>query len=330
MIWVAAIIVCLISLVGSGFFSGSETGLYCTNRLRLHLGVQQADANAMRLSKWLDDEQRALAATLAGTNVMNYVFTTTVAYCFSTLLSSDAADTELFTVLLATPLVFVFGEIVPKNLFQRHADSLMPRASRLLVGSAAFFRVIGVTAALIGLTAVANRLFGATSAYRVSPPPKRRVASLLQEALVGQKHGEHQSSLIDRVIGLSETPVRSVMVPAHRVIGVSGSANRRDIIRVGRTTPFARVPVFGERRSQVVGVIKVEELLRHDGWTTVSERMNPATKLIPSTTAAAAIAQMRRAGSEMAVVADVAGTMLGVVTLRDLLEEVVGEFGGTN
>lgn len=330
MIWVAAIVVLFVSLVGSGFFSGSETGLYCTNRLRLHLGVQEADPNAVRLSRWLEDEQRALAATLAGTNVMNYLFTTTVAYCFSTLLNSDAADTELFTVLLATPIVFVFGEIVPKNLFQRHADLFMPRASRWLILSAAFFRVIGVTAILIGLTAVANRLFGATSAYRVSPPPKRRVASLLQEALVGQKHGEHQSSLIDRVIGLSETPVRSVMVPGHRVIGVSESAGRRELIRVGRATPFARVPVFGERRSQVLGFIKVEELLRRDGWTTVNERLNPATKLSPMTTAAAAIAQMRRAGSEMAVVADAAGNMLGVVTLRDLLEEVVGEFGGMN
>jgi putative hemolysin len=156
------------------------------------------------------------------------------------------------------------------------------------------------------------------------------VASLLQEALVGQEHGEHQSSLIDRVIGLSETPVRSVMVPGHRVIGVAASASRRDLIRVGRVTPFARVPVFGERRLQVMGFVKVEELLRNEGWTTVGERMQPATKLSPATTAAAAIAQMRRAGSEMAVVVDAVGNMLGVVTLRDLLEEVVGEFGGMN
>lgn len=328
MIWAAAIVVLLITLLGSGFSSGSETGLYCTNRLRLHLSVQQGDPRAVRLSKWLEDEQRALAAILAGTNVLNYLFTTMLAYCFSNLLAMDAADTELYTVLLATPVLFVFGEIVPKNLFQRHADSLMPRSSRLLVWSAAFFRYTGVVAALTAMTGAANRLFGATSAYRVSPPPKRRVASLLQEALVGQEHGEHQSSLIDRVIGLSETPVRSVMIPGPKVVGIGGSAGRRELMRIGRATPYARLPVFGERRSQVVGFVKVEELLRDESWTTVHERLNPPTKLSLTTTAATAIAQMRRAGSEMGVVVDAAGNMLGVVTLRDLLEEVVGEFGG--
>lgn len=327
MIWLVVTTMLFVSLLGSGLFSGSETGLYCINRLRLHLGIQQGDPRAVRLARWLEDEQRALAVTLAGTNSMNYVFTSLVTYCFIALLGADAADAELFTVIAVTPIVFVFGETVPKNLFQRHADVLMPKMSVFLAGSAAIFRMAGVVAVLTILTRSANRVFGATKAYRASPPPKRRVASLLQEALVGQTHGEHQSNLIDRVIVLSETPLRGVMLPAHRVVGIASTAGRRELVRAARSVAYARLPVFSERRGQVVGVVKVEELLRADGWTTIAERMNAVTKLSPTTTAAAAISQMRRAGSEMAVVADGGGNMLGIVTLRDLLEEVVGEFG---
>lgn len=327
MIWALVLGLIILGILGSGFFSGSETGIYCVNRLRVQLGVQQRDARLLRLSALLENEQRALTVTLIGTNFANYVVTTAVAFCFAELLRVGEADTELYTILLVTPTVFVFGEVVPKNLYRLHADSLMPRGSRLLTLADWVFRGTGVVWLLTRLTHAANRLFGGTTSLRTVTAPKRQMTMLLQEALVGQTHGEHQSDLIDRVFRLSETPVRAVMVPQHRVAAVPAAADRRELIRFAQQSGYARCPVHGKRRLEIVGVIKVDELLRSDDWRTVGERIGPVTTLRPQETVASAIARMKQGGGELGVVTDPAGQMVGVVTLRDLLEEVVGEFG---
>ena len=316
----------LVGLLGSAFFSGCETGLYCVNRLRVQLGVQERNPKLLRLSSLLENEQEALSVTLIGTNLMHYVTTMAVAFLFAELLSWSAADTELYTVLLVTPVVFVFAEVVPKNLFQLHADRLMPRGSWLLTSADRVFRATGIVWLLTKLTRAATRLFGGATSLRTVTAPKRRMTMLLQEALVGHTHGEHQSDLIDRVVRLSETPVRAVMVPQQRVVAVAATADRRELIRFARQTGFARCPVYGKRRSEIIGVIKVDELLRSDDWRTVGERLGPVTTLRPQETVASAIAHMKQGGGEFGVVSDQAGLMVGVVTLRDLLEEVVGEF----
>ncbi len=317
----------LAGLLGSAFFSGCETGLYCVNRLRVQLGVQERNPNLLRLSSWLENEQEALTVTLIGTNLMNYVTATAIAFLFADVLYWTGADTELYTVLLVTPVVFVFGEVVPKNLFQLYADRLMPRGSWLLTLASKAFRVTGIVWLLAKLTGTVARFFGGATSLRTVAAPKRRMTMLLQEALVGQTHGEHQSDLIDRVVRLSETSVRSVMVPQHRIVAVAATADRRELVRFARQTGFARCPVYGKRRSEIIGVIKVDELLRSDDWRTVGERLGAVTTLRPQETVASAIAHMKQGGGEFGVVKDHAGQMVGVVTLRDLLEEVVGEFG---
>lgn len=327
MMWVLVGVAVLVGLLGSGFFSGCETGLYCVNRLRVQLGVQERDPKLLRLSSLLENEQAALTLTLIGTNLMNYVIATAVAFLFADVLYWSGADTELYTVLLVTPVVFVFGEVVPKNLFQLYADRLMPRGSWLLILADRVFRATGIVWLLTKLTGAAARLFGGATSLCTVAAPKRRMTMLLQEALVGHAHGEHQSDLIDRVVRLSETPVRAVMVPQQRVVGVAATADRRELVRFARQTGFARCPVYGKRKSDIIGVIKVDELLRSDCWRTVGERLGPVTMLRPQETVASAIAHMKQGGGEFGVVSDQAGQMVGVVTLRDLLEEVVGEFG---
>jgi len=317
----------LVGLFGSAFFSGAETGLYCVNRLRLHLGVQQRDPRALRLAGVLDDEQGALSVALIGTNVMDYVTTTAVAFLFAELLRLGDADTELYTIVLVTPVVFVFGQVVPKNLFQLHADRLMMRGSTPLALANRLIRATGLVWLMKQVTGAVNRVCGVTTTYRASTAPKRRVAMLLQEALADHAHGEERSDLIDRVCRLSETPVRAIMVPQHRVTVIAEGAHRDELVRVVRETAHARVPVYSGRRSQIIGVVKTDELLRRDDWKTIDEHLYPIMALRPYDTVLAALVRMQAARRELAVVTDQAGHWLGMVTVRDLLEEVVGGLG---
>ena len=327
MTWLALGIV-LGGLFFSAFFSGTETGLYRINRLRLHLGVQQRDPQALRLAGVLKDEQGALSVTLVGTNVMNYVTTVAVAYLFAERWGLSETDTEVYTVIILTPIVFVFGEMVPKNLFQLHADLLMGRGSRLLLIANGLFRGLGLVWILKRLAGIFNRVAGGGSDDGPAGP-KRRMAVMLQEALAGGVLSEDQSDLIDRVCRLSETPVHAVMIPRNRVVGVAAQTKRRELMRIVRRTRHGRLPVFDRNRRHIIGLIKVDELLQAADWETVGERLRPAMTVGPHQTVAAAITGLQREGQGMAIVTDHAGQMLGVITLKDLLREVVGEVVAT-
>lgn len=319
------IVAALLGLFFSGFFSGAEMGLYCVNRLRLHLGAQRREASALRLTRLFHDEQAALSAMLVGTNLSNFLITTVVAYLFANTFRVRASYSEIYTIMLVTPVVFVFGEVVPKNLFQRHADLLMARGSALLVFFDRTFRALGLMVVLKALSRAFLRVTGADIRESVALEPKRRIALMLREALAGSAHGEAQSDLIERVCRLSETPVLAVMVPRNRVIAIATRADANTLFRITRRHPYARLPVYDAHPRRIVGIVRVDELLQSEDWQRAGDRLRPVTSLSPHETVAGAMVRLQRAGQGLAVVADPGGQMLGIVTLKDLLSEVVGE-----
>lgn len=325
MSWILIGAVIAIGLTLSAFFSGAETGLYCVNRLRLQLGVKKHDPTALRLSRVFADQQGALSVTLIGTNLMNYVTTGAVAYLFAELAGLDETVTELYTVLALTPIMFVFAEVVPKNLFRLHADTLLARGSRLLALSDRLFRLTGMVWCLSRLAGVINRLCGGRAPGGGGSAPKRRVAVLLQEALAGHTLGEDQSDLIERVCRISDTPIHAVMVPRNRVLAVSARSDRRQLVRVARRKGHSYLPVHDENRRHVIGLVRVDELLQSEDWTTVEERLHPVTTLSPHESVATALARLQKVRRSLAIVTDHGGQMLGIVTITDLLGEIVGE-----
>ena len=325
MSWILIALAAAAGLFFSGFFSGAETGLYRINRVRLHLGVQRREPHALRLASVLDDETRALSVALVGTNLSNYLFTASIAYLFVETLGYGEMHAQLCTVAVATPIVFVFGEMVPKNLFQLHADMLLARCSHLLVLADRVLRFTGIVWALTGLADLFGRLAGIADDEARTLLPKRRVAGLLQEAITENVFGEEQSDLINRVCGISETPLHTVMVPRNRVTVVSAATSRKGLLRIERKTGHAQLPVYEDNRRRIVGTAKVDALLQDDGWQTIGERTNRAVTFRPHESVATAISHLQHTHASMAVVTDRGGQMLGIVTLKDLLGEVLGE-----
>jgi putative hemolysin len=317
----------LVGLALSGFFSGCETGLYCVNRLRVRLGVERGDPAAQRLGRLIEDEQATLTVTLIGTNLMNYVTTAAFAYLLADHLGLTDRDTELCTIVILTPIVFVFGEVTPKNLFQLSADKLMRRGGRLLDWTGWLFRMTGAVK-LLSLTARSvTRLVGTDPVKAAGFHPKRRFSFLLRDALVGDVAGDEQSELVERVVQLPLTPVHAVMVPHNRVTRISATANRKELISTARRTRRARIPVYQRHPRHIIGLIKIDNLLASDDWQQVSDHLRPVTQIGAHDPVSSAINTLQGSGHTMAIVVDRGGQMLGIVTLKDLLQEVVGELG---
>ena len=308
----------------SGFFSGAETGIYCVNRVSLQLKSGRGNRRARLLAGFLADEQSALSMTLIGTNLANYLATAVVAYTFARQLQLSDRQSELYTTLLVAPVIFVFGEVVPKNLFRRGADRLMYSAatgltvaSRLLAPAVWVIRTIARHAAgLISGPAIGDE----------SVLARRRVSIMLREGLIhsGSDHPEH-ADLVERVLALSATSVHAVMVPRNRVVAIRSTSDRREFLSLVRKTTYLRLPVFDDNPRRIVGWVAVHELLADSSWQNLRDHVKPIAHLNPRDTVAATIVHLQKEKQSMAVVVDRNGLLLGLITIKDLMEEITGE-----
>ncbi len=159
---------------------------------------------------------------------------------------------------------------------------------------------------------------------------RRHVGKLLREALAGPPWagaGRHLE-FVDRVMDLPERTVGEVMVPGPRVVCLSSDTDREAFLRFARQNVHSRVPVVdsdsqGGRR--IVGVVYVYALLADESWSRVGQRVQPVERLNPNESVASAIIQLQHSSQPIAVVTTPDQGLLGVVTLKDLLEEIVGE-----
>jgi CBS domain containing-hemolysin-like protein len=312
----------LVAVWMSGFYSGSETGLYCMDRLRLRVDAQRGDRRAGRIARLVDHQREALTMLLVGTNLANYVATVLVAHLLVTVAGASAGASEVYTTALVTPIIFVFGEVVPKTLYQRHADALMRTGSTLLAISRMVLHVPVV--ALDGITRPIVRLVdprGLSDALDA----RSRVAVLLQEALaLADATGDHRA-FVNRVFGLSQIAVHQVMVPRNRVIGIRADATRRDLESLARKHAHSRLLVFERTPRRMTGYITVHELLADKNWTHVGQRARRVQELAAHDSVATALVRLQRAREALAAVVDRSGYLLGLVTRKDLLEELTGE-----
>jgi putative hemolysin len=259
---------------------------------------------------------------LIGTVGANYLVTVAVAYLLTHAVGVGGGLSEVYTTLLVTPVVFVFGEVVPKNLFQRDPDRLMFASSRLLYWAAWALRW-----PVAAVTWLARSLLALFDPAGVARPADARanIARLLHESVAAEDTVGHHSELIDRVLKLSGVVVRQVMVPQGRVACISAAAGRKALQALARQTSHSRLPVFEDQPRRITGYVKVHRLLADGDWTWVRDRARPIVSLSGTESVASAIVILQTSRETISVVTDRAGLMIGLVTLKDLLEELTGE-----
>jgi putative hemolysin len=323
MAWPWLLLACVaVSL--SAFVSACEMGLYCLNPIRLELGVRRGERRSATLSRLLTDRAGMIAVLMAGNNVADYLATACVVYVFiRNGLSEQRA--ELWTALLLTPIVFVFGEVLPKNLVRREADTFMSRVALPLSLMNTIVRATGLVMLLDRLARGASRLLGLDPHAPLSSlEPRQQVMAMLREGVGAGVLSDQQSAIAERVMNLSSVGVRAAMIGRGYVHSVRFDTPRAEFIRLARTHNCSRMPVVS-RTDRVVGILNVFDVL-------VDQENHPLTHLMtePMTVHAdenvtSVLTAMQRRGTPMAIVSDRHGQFLGIVTLKDLIEEIVGD-----
>ena len=308
-----------LGLAASALYSGSETGIYVLNKMRLDLRAEAGSRPARALRGILREFDRLLAGLLIGNNLVNYLTTFSISVLFT--MGGAKERTEWYTLAAATTLLFVFGESVPKNLFQRSPERLIYRLVWFLRGSLAAFRWCG----LLGLV----RLVGAlVSPLRRSHHPfaHEGLAALLAEGQASGALTHAQSIMADRVMHLTDVVVADVMKPLKDILSAPRSVTSEQLLELVREANYTRIPLLAEDGS-VAGILDIYDVLMAEAPVQPADKMAPPLVVPDDWTVTDALYHMQTEHAPMAVVADPRGRHAGIVTVKDLVEQIVGELG---
>ena len=309
-------------LIFSAFFSGSETALFALDRMRLNYLVQKKRHHAAQLEKLLNQPEKLLGTLLVGNNIVNIalsVFATT----FLVGIFGEKSS-EFLTILILTPVLLIFGEVTPKTYAARRAESVA--FAVLPVIRFCMLLLKPIVWVVSGISRLVMRCLGREEGRSVISEDEIRTILTSGEqsgAVAQEKH-----LMLHGVFDLSHIQVRDVMVPRPEMVGIEIQTSFHDLLRLIQNAPHSRFPVYDEHLDKIVGVIHAKDILRYvdrpDEFC-LQDRVR-APYFVPESKRIEALLQsFRRLRMHMAIVVDEYGAVEGLVTMEDIVEQIVGE-----
>lgn len=311
-------------IICSAFFSSSETGLLSLNRYRLRHLQREGHKGAQRASRLLNQPDRLLGTILVGNNVVNILaasIATVVAVNFWGDAGVAIATTGLTIVLL------IFGEITPKTLAALRPESIAFPASRLLsILMLLLYPVVWLTSAISNILI---RMLGINPKERASDAlSTEELRSVVREA--GDDLPEERQEMLLGILDLERVTVNDVMIPRNEIIGIDLNDDLDHIVWQLRTTTHTRLPVYRDNVNQIIGVVHMRQIARLLTLNKLTHAVLEAAcnepYFIPEDTALSVqLLNFQKHKKRMGIVVDEYGDIEGLVTLEDILEEIVGE-----
>ena len=302
--WLLLVIAGSLFVVGvrlSAFFSGSETGFYRVSFLRLSIDAHTGDSVARRLLWFVQHPEFFVATTLVGNNIANYLTTVAIGLGVDAFISSNSMTFEIGMTLLIAPVIFVFGELMPKNLYFRAPTRLLRRN----IGWFQFYYrvLLPISMPLVWITRLLEKLS--------SSPPHRMDFLLGRHRLIqvlskGHEHGiltNQQGILVHGLLHDASRPVSEIMIPTDAILGEQEGASRESVLQYARDQQLTHVPL--RRRDSVAdwyGYVRVLDL------ELGSQSLPPIIRKMPRIPADAtrlvALLTIRDSGESIGVITD--------------------------
>ncbi len=320
----------IIFLITTAVFSGAEIGLYSLSKVRLRLRLHKKEPNAIMLSQWLERPTYALEGLLIIQNVMAFAFSAAVTTILSAYDFHDATQ-AIISTLVITPLILIFAEIVPKDLFHTYADRWTYRLVPVMNWAFRIITWIPLLPIVNFLSRLSVQVMSRGKQAAEIAGPRSEMLTLFQESAATGVLTGTQQDLVQRALRLARIHVREVMMPWNRVIGVPSTISEAGFRALVRRYNVSRMPVMGHSANEVLGIIEVLDALEPPNLSApqspfkVTDHVRPVMTLIAEQSVRSAITLMQKARQTLAVVVDRQGRAIGLVTMKDLIEELVGD-----
>ena len=321
------LVIFIVCLLLSAFFSSSETAFTALQRIRVEHLVSTKVPGAARIARMMQHPEKLLSAILTGNNLVN-----TAAAALATVLAVSVWGEQgiLIATIGVTIILLVFCETTPKIIAAHNAERTAIRLARPVEVAQAVF-----TPAVLALSSIASRLIKMAGGEPVSRSlvSEEEIRTMIS---VGHKEGtveEAEAEMLHNVFDFGDRPVREVMVPRPEVVAIEQGSTVADFLALYAESPLSRFPIYEENMDNVVGILSIKDVLMAlakgtiDNQSAIDDLIRPSYFTPETKHINELFAEMRDNNYRMAVIVDEYGGTAGVVSLSRLVEEIVGQVG---
>lgn len=312
----------LLFIILSAFCSGCETGIYKISKVNLLINAEHGKKMSVILSKMLEDTNALIFSILIANNICNFATTTIATYLFAMYFESKA---EYYVTVFVTPVLFIFGEVLPKNIFFLRADALMSVVALPLWATHKALCLTGLTPALKLIASRFAKIFHSPQSGRSYSSIRSTIEIISEETRHEGLLSRVQRDIMSRMTNISNTQISAVMVPLEQVVMVSSKADRQELINTLRQHPYTRALVYEGSKKNITGYINLYKTINSDcKQIDIAEHVKEIKSFPSRTTVIRAIKLMNSNKLSIALVT-YNGRNLGIITIKDLAEELTGE-----
>jgi len=313
----------VVLLMLKGFFSGSEIAMVNADKVKLNALAGKGHKGSRMVLEEFRSPEMLLGTTLVGTNIATIVLTTVGTLLVIRLVGDSG---EWIAFLVFTPLFLVFGEIVPKSVYQHRSTEIAPKAIYVLrVFRVLFFPLVVVFSRL---SRFAARIFGGGVLEQNVYMTREWIRSVAEMAERTSTVDAFDQGRIRRVIRFGDTTVGEAMIPIAEVTAINQTKSSRRAVAMVRNRGYNRLPVYHRNISNIIGVATITTWDMMDASLLeqpLEDLTKPAFYVSPRQTIDQLLPLLRKRDDHMAVVVDEFGSAIGMITMEDIIEEVVGE-----
>jgi CBS domain containing-hemolysin-like protein len=319
----AVVIVALIAL--SAFFSSSEIAMFSLAKHRVDSMVEDGIPGSKTVSQLKNNPHRLLITILVGNNIVNIAMSSIATAIVG--IYFDPGTAVLASTFGITTLVLLFGESAPKSYAVENTESWALRIARPLKYSE--YVLLPLVVVFDRLTRIINRVTGGRSAIETSYITRDEIQDLIQ---TGEREGvieEEEREMLDRIFRFNQTIAKEVMTPRLDMTAVPKDATIDEAIETCVQSDHERVPVYDGNLDNIIGIVTIRDLVRErnygEGDTVLTDLVQPTLHVPESKNVDELLTEIQDNRLRMVIVIDEFGTTEGLVTLEDMVEEIVGD-----
>ena len=328
---VAQLITLIILIILSAFFSSAETAFTTVNKIRIRTFEEEGRPNAALIRKLTDDPQKMLSAILIGNNIVNLTASSLTTIMVTRItailgLASKSATAIGIATGILTLIILVFGEITPKSIATRSSERIC------------FFYIKPIywmTIIFTPLIFIVNKIsFGFMKLFGMRYTGKERVMTeneLLTIIDVSHEEGvleSEEKEMINNVVDFGDSLAKDIMVPRIDMVSVPSVISYDDLKKTFKRDMYSRLPVYEESKDNVVGIVTLKDFFNYEGTKEdfkLSDLLREPYFTYEYQKTSDLLIQMRENSINISIVLDEYGSTAGIITLEDLIEEIVGE-----
>lgn len=316
-------LVAIVILIGlSAFFSSAETAYTTVSKIRIRSLCEEGNKRAIKVNKIVEDSGKMLSAILIGNNIVNISASSLATTLAISVWGSYA--TGIVTGVL-TLIILIFGEITPKTLATLNAEKIALGYSSII------YAIMWILTPVI---AIVNKLsMIVLKVFRVDP--NKKVNTITETELrtivdVGHEEGVIESDerkMINNVFDFGDSLAKDIMVPRIDMICISKDDPYEEVLAIFKKEKYTRIPVYEDTQDNVIGILNIKDLLLSDSEKEfkVSDIMREPYFTYEYKKTSELLDEMKKTSNNISIVLDEYGATAGLITLEDILEEIVGE-----